>query len=320
MHHWLLSKLSRDLSEGYQRIQDEIRGNPSNIQLSGYLAENVWKRLIAQWLPPSYELKARRHIVYEQAVDGAVRSPEVDLVLLHPSYPERLQDEQEVLVSGVVVALSVKLTLTPEGLREAIEMAIRLRRGMKVRVGEPIGDLVSPLVTGVLAQSYRGFGSDPEGAVDQILLDAARRLDGSDCSVDDADYVSRGLASHPRNELDFVCIADLNCWRRRPMVMWQDVDAPRRQGAGVFTAPWLSGKKLSERNGRLAEPVAIFISELWQKLAYRDHALKPIADGFRMTDTPGSGAGHNEPKPLKPLVHSGTYAVLQGRRFVAVDG
>jgi hypothetical protein len=101
LHHGLLDKISSELAEEYQRIQDELRGQPENIQLSGYLAEAVWQRLVGPWLPPLYEFESRRHLLYELPVDDKVRSPEVDLVLFHPSYPQRLRAEHEVLVGSM---------------------------------------------------------------------------------------------------------------------------------------------------------------------------------------------------------------------------
>jgi hypothetical protein len=92
LHHWLLEKLSRELAEEYERIQGELQGQPQYIQLSGYLAEAVWARLLQDWLPPQYEFGFRRHLLFEQPVDGKSRSPEIDLVLFHPSYPKRLRD------------------------------------------------------------------------------------------------------------------------------------------------------------------------------------------------------------------------------------
>jgi hypothetical protein len=55
-HHWLLSTLARELEEEYGRIQAELHAGHENIQLSGHLAEKVWGRLLAEWLPPQYEL------------------------------------------------------------------------------------------------------------------------------------------------------------------------------------------------------------------------------------------------------------------------
>jgi hypothetical protein len=321
LHHALLDKISRDLAEEYERIQAELAGKPENIQLSGFLAEAVWKRLLNPWIPPLYDFEPRRHLLYELPVDGKSRSPEIDLILFHPSYPERLRLEHEVLISGVVGAFSVKLTLTPDGLWEAIETAAQLRRGLKARVPEPIGDLVSPLITGVLAQSHRGFGKAPEEKVREILHEAAHKLDGSGAPDDIGEYISAQLTNHPRNELDFVCIADLNCWRRHPMVMWRNPLLGWAKDDDMFFASWTARMPLEDGEARrLAEPITILISELWQKLARRDPMLKATADGFRMTDTPGSGAGQINPKSLRPLVHTDTYAGMRANPSHSVDG
>ena len=317
LRNWLLEKLSRELAEEYERIQAELKAKPENNQLSGYLAEAVWARLLAEWLPPQYDFGFQRRLLFEQAVDGKWRSGEMDLVLFHPSYPKRLRDEHEVLISGVVAAFSVKLNMTGDGLREAIEMAAELRRGLMPRIGEPIGDLVSPLVVGVLAQSHRELGQTPEETVGKTLLDAARQLDGSGAypPYEGADYLSTaGLATHPRNELDFVCVADLNCWYRQPLVLWQEMGLPWAEDDDKYVAHWISRNEVGP-DSHLAEPIAMLVSELWQKLANRDQTLKAIADGFRSTGTPGTRAeapvGLDARKSLRPLVDDRTYAALR---------
>jgi hypothetical protein len=318
LHHWLLEKLSRELAEEYERIQLELKGNPKNIQLSGHLAEAVWARLLAEWFPPQYKFGFRRYLLFERPVDGETRSREIDLVLFHPSYPERLRDEKEVLISGVIAAFSVKLTLTPGLLSEGIGMAAQLRRGMVPRIREPIGDLVSPLITGVLAQSHRDMGNVPAETVLKTLLAAARQLDGTGAS-DDGGIATSGLATHPRNELDFVCVADLNCWHRQPVVMWQGSGVPFAQDEDKYIAYWTSWKPLGPPGDRSVEPIAILVAELWQKLAHRDSALKAVADGFRMTNTSGTGAGSGEPKSLSPLVDPETYQTLRTRGSFQID-
>lgn len=312
LHHWLLEKLSREIVEEYDRIQGELRGKPQNIQLSGYLAENVWARLLAEWLPPQYGFGFRRHLLYEQAVDGEKRSPEVDLVLFHPCYPKRLREEHEVLISGVIAAFSVKLTLNPAGLREGVKLAASLRRGIQPRIGEPIGDLVSPLIVGVLAQSHSQFGPEPEHKVDQLLWDTAATLDGAGAVPDGfGGFSTSGLDSHPRNELDFVCVADLNCWRRTVMILNKDIGVPWALDEEMYVAHWAHGKLLDgSSTGRVADPIAILVSDLWQKLAHRDRSLKAVADGFRMTDTAGQSGGSLQPKPLRSLIDDATYRAI----------
>jgi hypothetical protein len=250
-------------------------------------------------------------------VDGKTRSPEVDLVLFHPAYPRHLRrrSKKEVLVSGVSAAFSVKLTLTPTRLREAIESASLLRRGMIHPRHEPIGDLVSPLVVGVLALSHRGFGRDPQSKIEEILLDAARELRPPDM-VPGAS--TSGLASHPRNELDFVCVADLDCWHRHPRVFRQPATDGTTQGV-QYAATWSSKKKKPQGADRVAVPMAILVNELWQKLAHRDPSLRQIADGFQWTGTPGVGQGRGVPQPLGQWVKPETRAKLI-ENLPAADG
>lgn len=308
-HHWLLATLARELDEEYRRIQAELQAWRGHIQLSGHLAEKVWGRLLAEWLPPQYEFGFRRHLILERDVDGRSRTGEVDLVLFHPAYPRRLREEQEVLVSGVVAAFSVKTTLDKPGLREAMDFAKFVRRGMQLRAGS-IGGLISPLIVGVLAQSHRQLGLDPRASVDELLTSAAN---GSD---------------HPMEELDLVCIADLACWTRYALVSWAGTPGHSAMASGAtnpglaldkdsYCEAWTSQHPGAE--GRVGEPVATLISSLWAKLASRDASLRPIAVGFRHAKFAGIGGGKVLYRLLDPLVDAETYASLRSLPSTIVD-
>lgn len=244
-----------------------------------------------------------------QEVDGKSRTGEVDLVLFHPAYPQRLREEQEVLVSGVVAAFSVKTTLDKPGLREAMDFAKFVRCGMQPRAGS-IGGLMSPLIVGVLAQSHRQLGVDPHKSVDELLMRAAND------------------SEHPREELDLVCIADLACWTRHALVSW--AGTPGHSAVASSAAePGLALDKDSHyeawtsqhpgAEGRVGEPVATLISSLWAKLASRDASLRPIAEGFRLAKFTGIGGGKALYRFLDPLVDVETYAALRSLPSTIVD-
>lgn len=316
IHHWLLERLNNELAEDYARIRADHAGRRQNAQRTGHIAEATWE-VLADWLPPQYEFGSRRYLVYELEVDGKSRSDEVDLVLFHPAYPRHLRrrSKKEVLVSGVSAAFSIKLTLTPSGLKEAIDSAALLRRGMIHPRNEPIGDLVSPLIVGVLALSHRGFGKNPQEKIEKLLLDAAADLRPPDM-VPGAS--TSGLPSHPRNELDFVCVANLDCWHRHPRVFRQPADSQTTPDV-QYAAPWGSKKKKPQGADRVAVPIAILVNELWKKLAHRDPALRQIADGFQWTGTPGVGQGRGVAQPLGQWVNPETRAKLI-ESLPAVDG
>lgn len=276
-HHLWLEQVGRDLQTEYEQIQDSLKSSPSNIQQSGHQAEAAWVQMLSAWLPPQYQVGTRKHLLLEQEVDGRTRSNEVDLVVFHPSYPIGLRSKADVMIAGVVAAFSVKLTLRRAGLREAIEEASVLRRGIKPRSGALIGDLVSPLIVGVLAQSAV-FGKSATAHIDRLLEDGFKQ------------------ASHPREELDLVCIADLNCWH-----LYRGIVAKIRD---EYERVWLQGWGEARP---MASPVASLVSELWSKLANRDQTLRPIAHGFQYTDTSGPYVGSANPsEELDMLVSEGT--------------
>jgi hypothetical protein len=54
-------------------------------------------------LPPQYELGKRKYLLLETP-DGPTVTPETDLVVFYPHYPEKLRTKESVLASGVAAA------------------------------------------------------------------------------------------------------------------------------------------------------------------------------------------------------------------------
>jgi hypothetical protein len=283
-HHAWLKKTGDDLQADYERIR-EIARLPAGIQQSGHEAEAGWKQLLEDWLPPNYEIGVRKYLLYETPVDGVWQSRETDLVVFHPAYPEALRKRNQIIISGVVAAFSVKLTLDRAGIAEAIRDAAVLRRGIKVEEGKKVGELLSPLVFGVLAHSQKNFGNDPDQAIDLLLLESS------------AEVIA------PRQSLDLVCVADLNCWRRHVVV-----DIPYPPGH-PFHRPDPSEQPMYLQSfvsmglgPRLTYPVAALIGGLWGLFAQRDPSLKTITRGLW---EPLGVVGVNNSRPLASVTEVG---------------
>ena len=283
-HHEWLKKTGDDLQADYERIRDIAR-NPAGIQKSGHEAEAGWKRLLADWLPPNYQIGVREYLLFETPVDGVWSSRETDLVIFHPAYPEALRIRNEVIIGGVVAAFSVKLTLNRAGLNEAIRDAAVLRRGIKVEKDRKVGELLSPLIFGVFAQSQTGFTQDPDRTIDQILMESARDV------------------ALPRQNIDVVCVADLNCWRR-----FTTVDIPFPPGhpfhiVGATKQPTYHESFVSMGLGaRETYPVAALIGGLWSLFAQRDASLIDLARGLW---EPRGVGGVAVSRPLSEVVEVG---------------
>ncbi|GAA2567340.1 hypothetical protein GCM10010409_50610 [Mycolicibacterium diernhoferi] len=235
----------------------------------------MWRRFLQGWLPPHYEIGTRKYLVLEEPVDGSIYSSEVDLVVFHPAYPKQLRERSEVLVSGVVAAFSVKGQLKVSDLRAAIEEARRVRRGIGIRHGKVIGELRSPLVYGVLANTHQLRRSAGEKTLDLLQTSA------EDSGV------------HPREMLDIVCIADVDCWTR-------EGTASRTASAESYVDLWMGTSGSPEATH--AVPVASLVTALWAKLAARDPELDPIAHGLHRTRTAGTTSGAGLGRPMDGLI------------------
>jgi hypothetical protein len=269
VHHEWLAKWSRELAEEYERLHQVAADDP---QRSGHGGEASWLRLLEEWLPPAYEVGTRKYIVPEEGDDTF----ETDLVIFNPAYPQRLREREEVIAGGVAAAFSVKLTLDAAGLRDAVDRGVRLKRSMQRRIGTPRDELLGPFAFGLVAHSH-GWNqpsSTPRENLERNLLD-----------------VSTELVNHPREELDFVCVANLTTIATTRLV-WMPSGGGGRQGAQARSDIGEVGTGMMVADeADVPGPLAVFISALIMRLAYVDPSVRPLADALRLTGTFGSARG-----------------------------
>lgn len=253
----------------------EMASDPSKVQQSGHKSETAWVNALAGWLPPQYQIGQRKYLLLEDDSAGRAISAETDIVIFQPSYPERLRNREEILVSGVAAAFSVKLTLDRAGISEAIQQAAMVRRGTKIRSYSVTDEVLPPLFYGILAHSHRWKqpGSNPTENITRALVE-----------------LDQEHSKHPREGLDLVCVADLDCWSRVTTVStFPEPGTPRAvidPYGGVRSGFFVEGEPRPT-----GPPVATLISLLLNKLSYRDPTVKPIADGLRLTSSGGDGDG-----------------------------
>jgi hypothetical protein len=128
-------------------------------------------------------------------VEGAPEPRETDVVIYSPGYPRKLRGREEVLAGGVAAAFNVRLTLNADGIRDGVERAAEMRRYLKPRYETVRGELLGAYPVGLLAHSHDWKGESPR----DTMTDALRQRD-------------RELAQHPRECLDFACVANLGAW------------------------------------------------------------------------------------------------------------
>lgn len=292
-----LRKLERDIQEEYEGVHATAPRDP---QRAGHEGESAWTRLFEHWLPPAYTLGHRRYIVPE--IGGRDQAFETDLVVFRPSYPQALRSRTEVLAGGVAAAFSVKLTLNAAGIEDAVRRAARLRRGLLPRQGSPRQEMEPPFPVGLLAHSHawKKKGSKPVGNITKAL----NRWDAK-------------LAEHPREILDMVCVADLNCWMalRQPYISpqgarWLSAPTEEQRQVGYMCTAISTGDSISG-----SCPVGMFLCSLLSRLAFQDPTLKPFVEALRLTGTLGTGCAVQRYWNLSQVFRPETIAGLADGKF-----
>jgi hypothetical protein len=88
--------------------------------------------------------------------DSGYASPQVDVLVLWPSYPRILLDKKLYLAGGVAAAFECKITLKSDHLKAAVETAALLRRNLPKREGTSYKELTSTILYGLLSHLLEG--------------------------------------------------------------------------------------------------------------------------------------------------------------------
>lgn len=267
---WVTQTTSEMASE-YERIRARATEDPGT---AGDEGEENWAHLLREWLPSTYQVRTKGRIL---AHDGTA-SRQVDVVVLRPGYPSKLLDKKLYVASGVAAAFECKLTLTSAHLREATRTAAEIARMTAPRRGTPYRELVSPIIYGVLAHSH--VWSDSQTGVEKIL-----------------EHSTAGVqkhATHPREEIDLVCVADTCAiLKSTELKRLQVPEGPEQLLCLVgsfFACPG-------------TPPVGSLIAYLLIRLGWEDVDVRPLAEYFllaRMLERASGGSANHHPSGLTP--------------------
>jgi len=272
----------RELQQQIQTDYDELHANGrDDPQRTGHGGETTWKRTLEDWLPPSYEIGTRKYILPEVGDDCF----ETDLVVFSPAYPAKLRQRHEVMAGGVAAAFSVKLTLDAAGTRDAVNRAARLRQGLHPRLGTLREELFAPMAAGLLAHSH--------------AWKAARSMPVENVAAS-LEAALAEFAHHPRDVMDYACVADLTSWFTFRALLGDNVNT------AIMT---------SFQHGGSA-PVGEFVTGLLSRLALNDPLLTPWADALRMTGATGTGSGSPRRWPVDEVLSQAVIdTVRHGRGY-----
>lgn len=180
-----MSAVKESLNSAYLRIRARSKEDPGT---AGDQAEEDWAEILRDWLPATYRIVTKGRILF---ADGS-SSPQVDVLVLTPSYPRGLGNEKYVFAGGVVAAFECKLTLRSSDIKRAFLTASAIKRKAPVRLGTLYDELNRPPIFGLLSHSH----DLSQGDRDWDRLYKAIQKCAEECP------------EHPRELLDVVCVAD----------------------------------------------------------------------------------------------------------------
>jgi hypothetical protein len=276
-----------DMAAEYQRIQARAKEDPGT---AGDQGEENWASLLRRWLPSYFQVVTKGRIL---STDGTA-SPQVDVLVLSPAYPSALLDKKTYLAGGVVAAFECKITLTADHVRQAVGNAVAIRKLIAPRQGTPYRELHSPILYGLLAHSHswREAASKPIENVETRLVAEDQRQ-----------------ATHPREMLELVCVADVATWVAVRMAFigpnqipnWEKF-APMYGKRGAAMSNYVQHSPLIQSQVQTFTPIGTMLTYLLQKLAWEHDTLRSLADYFRLTNVGGSGGGN--PRLWEPDIYS----------------
>lgn len=256
--------LTRQMGDEYQRILKRTTEDPGT---AGDQGEENWAEILRLWLPPIYQVVTKGRIISERGI----ASPQVDVLVLKPTYPKALLSTKLYLAAGVEAAFECKNTLRTAHIAKAVENARNISELFEPRSGDPYEELHSPIIYGLLAHSHswKDQKSTP-----------LQNIEGALVAADQA------AVDHPRHMLNLLCVSDLALWSSSVlpgnveldnMTMTARIIEGLNTGYGVtHTAMWDPESK----PGRSFTPIGALITRLTKKISYRNPSVKDISDYF----------------------------------------
>jgi hypothetical protein len=259
----LMGAVKESLARDYERIRARSRDDPGT---AGDQAEEDWAAILRNWLPANYTVVTKGRIPFE---DGT-SSPQMDVLVLSPSYPRGLSNEKYIFSGGVVAAFECKLTLRKPDVRRAFEAAYKIKKKIKPRLGTPYGELNSPPIVGLLAHSQalgKGRGSWKLHETIEAFQDK--------------------FADHPRELLDIICVADTATLPLAKTVLMgpglskdETEELSERKIKGAVALMYVIQDEDRPNSGidSTGEILAGLIYELTFRIAFEDSSIRPWAD------------------------------------------
>jgi hypothetical protein len=248
--------MSDRLEREYQRIAKHSRSDPGT---AGDDCEQSWVDILAEMLPPNYRIVTKGRLINYMGK----MSPQLDIIVLHPSYPGALAHKKTYFVEGVVAAFECKLTLRRRDLAKFMSNSKSVKNLCCQKLGTPYSEMTTPLIYGLLANR-----SDLKQEQMDVELTKQDELH----------------ISHPRECPDLICVATTATWVMHRYVVDPDCGVPTTSYMKISSDEIASNPMREPEDAMIFTPVFAFFSELVYHLAWEDASLRRLAGIFGGAD------------------------------------
>lgn len=272
LHDYML-QMSAAMQAEYTRIRRTARKDPGT---AGDEGEENWADLLRNWLPPAYRVVTKGQLL---AADGRL-SPQLDIIVLKPSYPPFLASKKKYLAAGVAAVFECKLTLKPTHLTKIFTTCRAVKDMYAPDTGTPRKELFVGPIFGVLAHNHSWSAKQPKRVAVAAACASVKRADAE-------------VIEHPRQMPDLLCVSNLATWtsEKAPLSDPKEELVPEaRATLDPKGAPATYYMCHSGGNGTFSTddpnftPIGVALFLLLVKLAWDDRNLREIANYFAATD------------------------------------
>lgn len=275
IHDFLLST-QRDMHDEYIRILKRASEDPGT---AGDQGEENWATLLKNWLPSYFHVVTKGRIL----CDNGYASPQIDVLVLHPSYPKILLDKKLYLAGGVAAAFECKTTLKASHIKEAVQTASSIRRNLTKKEGTPYKELNSNIIYGLLAHSHswKSENSTPIENIEKSLLKADNEL-----------------VKHPIEQIDYICVSDLGTWQSSkttymsPHLSFYNekfIEIYGEKGSAITS--YIASTINTENQKEYFTPISNLLAGLFSKLSWQFTDMRDLDMYFRKVNMYGNGSG-----------------------------
>ncbi|MBK8632442.1 MAG: hypothetical protein IPN72_02295 [Saprospiraceae bacterium] len=200
------------------------------------------------------------------------KSPQVDIIVLKPEYPNKLLNKKIYLEAGVLAAFECKNTLKSSHINTLFENSKILKSLSVRREGSPYKELHSPIVYGLLAHSHswKHPNSNPKENIESNIW-----------------FNDTNQINHPIEVPDLVCVSDLGIWTTMKSIVQNKISVSYM-------------KRDIATNSEVPNyfPIGSLISALYRKISWEYRNMISMSQYLSSSAIGGHGKGRQRDYPL----------------------